>query len=84
MKKTFRQIRQITIVITKLDQYDNLRFNPIGDDFNYKWKHSSGLGFLTPDNGLGVSIEDCVKQAKIAYGLTEEEMQQNDDDDDDN
>jgi hypothetical protein len=68
-KSTTATFLQITIVITKLDEFDGLRFNPIGADFNYKWHHSSGLGFLTPNNGLEESVEDCIHQAKIAYGL---------------
>ena len=59
----------ITIEIIELEEYDSLRWNHEGDDFNYKWSHTEGLGFLTPNRGCGITIEDCIKQAKKAYGL---------------
>ena len=61
-----------TIQIEALDpEMDllSLNFDEEGNrlpSFRYKWVHLSGLGIMSPSHGLGLTVQDCIKQAEEA------------------
>jgi len=59
-------VRHIEIGISELHWYDDIAFNPEGDNYTHQWEHIDGLGFVSPSSGLGHSEDDCIKQATEA------------------
>lgn len=72
MKVQNISVNTATIQVEELDQdidLLSLNFDEDGnrlESFRYKWCHLSGLGFMSPSHGLGLTVEDCIKQAEEA------------------
>lgn len=60
-------VKYFEITIKKLNKYDDLAFNPDGDNYKYRWEHTGGLGFLNPSVGLGHTVEDCQRQVESQF-----------------